>query len=103
MVFQACAFLFAFAVPLLMVERIVASDFRVATKWLLAIISGCLGAVPLLLVSFSGAFLELASLIRLAYLVYALLVAVITGSLGSFAARKAPTTTTAPVESDTDP
>ncbi|MGH2458897.1 MAG: hypothetical protein ACRDIY_08515 [Chloroflexota bacterium] len=77
--FQALAFVMAFAVPALLIGPISEKEFSLSTKWLLAVIAASLGAVPLFLVPFAGAFLQYIDAIRISYLVYALIAVAVTG------------------------
>jgi hypothetical protein len=71
---QAVCFFLAFALPISVVGRIDDSGFQRATRRMLAVIAVGLGALPLLLVDYTGAFLQLMPTIRLVYLGLAILI-----------------------------
>jgi len=83
--FQAFAFVLAFAVPSLLIGPITEKSFTLSTTWMLAVIAAGLGVIPLLVVSFTGAFLQYLLILRLSYLVYAVIVVAATGYIGSVA------------------
>ncbi|HLH72771.1 MAG TPA: hypothetical protein VKX96_05770 [Chloroflexota bacterium] len=85
---QAIAFFLAFALPVSMVDRISSSDFKASTKWTLAVIAVCLGALPLLLVNYTGAFLQFIQIIRLSYLAFAIVIVAVIGHSGSVACKQ---------------
>lgn len=85
--FQAVAFFLAFALPVAFMDRISDKRFKLSTKRTLTIIAVCLGALPLVLVSFSGGFLHFIQAIRIAYLVFAVLVVVVADRVHAAATR----------------
>lgn len=77
--FQALAFFMAFALPALLIGPISDKPFTRSTKWLLAIIAASIGAIPLVLVPFTGAFSQYLHVIQICYVVYAVAAIGITG------------------------
>ena len=91
--FQAIAFFLAFALPITFVDRLHGKKFALSTKRTLTITAVCLGALPLLLVDFSGAFLQFIHVIRLAYLVFAVVFIVVVDRVHVIDAKRSETWT----------
>lgn len=86
---QTIAFVLAYAFPALLIGPITEKDFTVFTKWMLAVIAASLGGALLFLVPYSGAYLQFIHIIRISYLVYALIAVAATGYLSSVASTRA--------------